>query len=161
MKCNVLNLSTRFPIVFAENAQIRLESPKAGSSCAGELLCDQELTRSWSGNVPTVMVTCLQAKPGRSGKRGWLSRRTRWRSWRRSSSRVTTQTSTPGSSWPLTWVSPRAAYRWEAPLVNIMESAAALSLCVNLIKNWALCYCLKCIAMILQFLHHCEIRKYL
>lgn len=128
MKCNVVNLYTRFPIVFAENAQIRLESPKAGSSCAGELLCDQELTRSWSGNVPTVMVTCLQAKPGRSGKRGWLSRRTRWRSWRRSSSRVTTQTSTPGSSWPLTWVSPRAAYRWEAPLVNIMESAAALSL---------------------------------
>lgn len=112
MQCNVLNLSTRFTVMLAENAQIRLESPKAG--CAGELLCSQELI--WQlchGGGTTVMVTCLQAKPGRSGKRGWLSPRTRWRSWRRFSSRVTTQTSTPGRSWPLTWVSPRTAYRWE------------------------------------------------
>lgn len=43
MKCNVPNSSSRFPIILAENAQIRLESPKAGSSCAGELLCDQRL----------------------------------------------------------------------------------------------------------------------
>lgn len=81
------------------------------------------VTRTWSSNVPTtlmVIVTCLQAKPGRSGKPEWPSRRTRWRSWRRSSSRVTTQTSTPGSSWPLSWVSARAAYRWEAQLVDML-----------------------------------------
>lgn len=114
--------------MLAENAQIGLESPKGSSMCAGELLWNQTaMSHCASGDGMTVMMTCFQEKTEKSGRPGWPSHRTRWRSWRRSSSRATIQTSTPGSSWRLTWASPRAAYRWETPRPN-HQVKAALSL---------------------------------
>lgn len=97
----------------------------------------------------TVMVTCLQEKTEKSGKRGWPSHRTRWPSWRRSSSGVTTRTSTPGSSWRRTWASPRAAYRWERQLADIITVSVNLPhfhsfiLAVLVSRNVFVCNCLK------------------
>lgn len=71
MKCNVLDLSTHFIMILAENEPIRLESPKGSSVCAGELLWNHRaMSQCADGGGSTVMVTYLQEKPEKSGKQG-------------------------------------------------------------------------------------------
>lgn len=72
-------------------------------------MCETMLMMTMEEAV-TVTIVRSQVR-GRRGKRGSRSRRSRWRSWRRCWSRLTTPTSTPGSSWPRNCTSPRDGYR--------------------------------------------------
>lgn len=101
-RTSLLILNIMFFSLLLETTQIRLleESPKASTDSMSEycdFLSHMFSVKMMLARKMSVTIMCLQVR-GKRGKRGSLSPRSRCRSWRKPSSRLTTQTWTEESS---------------------------------------------------------------